>query len=46
MLARARARAARHLWTNVEFVYSDVAEYSFPAHIDAVLATYTLVIVP
>jgi S-adenosylmethionine-diacylgycerolhomoserine-N-methlytransferase len=46
MLARARARAARHLWTNVEFVHSDVAEYSFPAHIDAVLATYTLVIVP
>lgn len=46
MLARARARAARHRWTNVEFVHCDVAEYKFPEHIDAVLATYTLVIVP
>jgi len=46
MLARARAHAARHRWTNLEFVHSDVAEYRFPVHIDAVLATYTLVIVP
>lgn len=46
MLARARARAARHRWRNVEFVHRDVAEYKFPAHIDAVLATYTLVTVP
>ncbi len=46
MLARARKRAARHRWTNIEFVHSDAATYEFPGPVDGVLSTYTLVIVP
>jgi demethylmenaquinone methyltransferase/2-methoxy-6-polyprenyl-1,4-benzoquinol methylase len=46
MLARARKRAARHGWSNVELVQSDAASYEFPASVDGVLSTYTLVILP
>jgi demethylmenaquinone methyltransferase/2-methoxy-6-polyprenyl-1,4-benzoquinol methylase len=46
MLARARKRAARHGWSNVELVHSDAATYEFPAPLDGVLSTYTLVILP
>lgn len=46
MLARAHKRAARHGWSNVELVQSDAAAYEFPARVDAVLSTYTLVAVP
>ena len=46
MLARARRRAARHGWSNVEFVQSDAASYEFPAMVDAVLSMYALVAVP
>jgi len=46
MLARARKRAARHGWSNIEPVQSDAASYEFPAPVDAVLSTYTLVILP
>lgn len=46
MLARAHKRAARHGWSNVELVQSDAASYEFPAAVDAVLSTYTLVVVP
>jgi SAM-dependent methyltransferase len=46
MLARARKRADRHGWSNVELVHSDVATYEYPAPVDGVLSTYTLVILP
>jgi len=46
MLARARKRAARHGWSNVELVHSDAATYEFPAPVDAVLSTYALGILP
>lgn len=46
MLARARKRAVRHGWANVELVQSDAAAYEYPAQVDAVLSTYTLVILP
>jgi demethylmenaquinone methyltransferase/2-methoxy-6-polyprenyl-1,4-benzoquinol methylase len=46
MLARARRRAARQGWSNIELVRSDAATYEFPAPVDAVLSTYTLVVVP
>jgi demethylmenaquinone methyltransferase/2-methoxy-6-polyprenyl-1,4-benzoquinol methylase len=46
MLARARKRAARNGWSNIEFVQSDAATYEFPAAVDGVLSSYTLVIVP
>jgi demethylmenaquinone methyltransferase/2-methoxy-6-polyprenyl-1,4-benzoquinol methylase len=46
MLARARRRATRHGWSNVTLVQSDAAAYEFPAPVDGVLSTYTLVAVP
>lgn len=46
MLARARKRAIRHGWSNVEFVQTDAASYDFPPALDAVLSTYTLIIFP
>lgn len=46
MLARSRKRSARHGWSNVELVQSDAASYEFPARVDAVLSTYTLIAVP
>jgi len=45
-LARARERAARHGWSNVELVQSDAATYEFPGSVDGVLSTYALVVVP
>jgi ubiquinone/menaquinone biosynthesis C-methylase UbiE len=46
MLVRARRRMARQGWSNVELVQSDAASYEFPASVDGVLSTYTLVILP
>ena len=46
MLARARNRADRHGWSNIELIHSDAANYEFPASIDGVLSTYTLVVLP
>ncbi|MFL6572182.1 MAG: class I SAM-dependent methyltransferase, partial [Burkholderiales bacterium] len=46
MLPRARNRAARHGWSNIEFVQSDAAAYQFPAAVEGVLSSYTLVVVP
>jgi ubiquinone/menaquinone biosynthesis C-methylase UbiE len=46
MLARARKRATRQGWSNVELVQSDAGSYEFPSPVDAVLSTYTLVVVP
>jgi len=45
ILARARNRAARHGWSNIEFVQSDAATYQFPAAVDGVLSSYALVVV-
>jgi ubiquinone/menaquinone biosynthesis C-methylase UbiE len=46
MLARARWRASRHSWSNVEFVRSPAAEYEFPTRVDGILSTSALVMVP
>ena len=46
MLIRARNRAARHGWSNVELVQSAATTYEFPGPVDAVFATYTLVALP
>jgi demethylmenaquinone methyltransferase/2-methoxy-6-polyprenyl-1,4-benzoquinol methylase len=46
MLVRAAKRAARHGWSIVQLVRSDAATYEFPAPVDGVLSTYTLVILP
>jgi demethylmenaquinone methyltransferase/2-methoxy-6-polyprenyl-1,4-benzoquinol methylase len=46
MLARARKRAARHAWSNIEMVESDASCYEFPERVDGILSTYTLVVLP
>lgn len=46
MLGQARARIARAGWRNVELVERDAADYVFPAHVDGVLSTYALTLVP
>jgi ubiquinone/menaquinone biosynthesis C-methylase UbiE len=46
MLAHARKRAERREWSNIELVLTDAAEFDFPAAVDGVLSTYTLVVVP
>lgn len=43
----ARARIARHGWSNVELVLSDASDYRFPdGGVDGVLSTYALTMVP
>jgi ubiquinone/menaquinone biosynthesis C-methylase UbiE len=46
MLARAQDRIERNGWSNVSLVHADVAEFGFPAEVDAILSTYALTQVP
>lgn len=46
MLAQAGRRACRHGWRNVELVHADMAEVARLGTMDAVIATYTLSVVP
>ena len=46
MLDQSRRRAARHGWSNIEFVEADVGKYEFTGSVDGVLSTYALVVVP
>jgi demethylmenaquinone methyltransferase/2-methoxy-6-polyprenyl-1,4-benzoquinol methylase len=46
MLDRARERVARHGWTNVELVHSDVAEYAFPSGVQRIISTAGITLVP
>ncbi len=46
VLARARERARRLGWSNVDFVLDDLAFCDLPAGLDGVLATYVLSVVP
>ena len=46
MLDRARERVARHGWTNVELVHSDVAAYAFPSGVQRIISTAGITLVP
>ncbi len=46
MLERARDRVRDQGWTNVELVEADVVQYEIPADTDAVVATFSLEMVP
>jgi demethylmenaquinone methyltransferase/2-methoxy-6-polyprenyl-1,4-benzoquinol methylase len=46
MLARAQHRIEANGWSNVSLVQADVAEFEFPAGVDAILSTYALSQVP
>ena len=46
MLSRARRRAERHGFTNVELIRADLATYRPPSVYDGALATFTLEVVP
>lgn len=46
MLARARRRARRHGWSNIELVEADVRTFGFPRPSHGVVAAYALEMVP
>ena len=46
MLEKARARAERHGWQNVELIEADLTEYAFPENLGGALATFALEMVP
>jgi ubiquinone/menaquinone biosynthesis C-methylase UbiE len=46
MLARADQRITSNGWRNVTLIHADVAEFRFPAGIDAILATYAHGLLP
>lgn len=46
MLDKARERTKKNNWTNVELIQSDVAEFRFPQHVNAVLSTFALALCP
>jgi demethylmenaquinone methyltransferase/2-methoxy-6-polyprenyl-1,4-benzoquinol methylase len=46
MLAQAQDRIAANGWSNISLVQADVAEFEFPAEVDAILSTYALSQVP
>ena len=46
MIARARKRAGRQGWSNIELVQGDATPYRFPGPVDGILFTYSLVIIP
>jgi demethylmenaquinone methyltransferase/2-methoxy-6-polyprenyl-1,4-benzoquinol methylase len=46
MLEKARERADRHGWQNVELVEADLTEYIFPENVGGALGTFALEMVP
>ncbi|RJQ85061.1 MAG: methyltransferase domain-containing protein [Desulfobacteraceae bacterium] len=46
MLAKARQRARRNRWNNINLVQSDAASFGFPQRVDGVLSTFALTLVP
>lgn len=46
MLEEANKRIRRNAWQNVTLVQSDAAEYRFPEHIDGVISTFAITLVP
>jgi demethylmenaquinone methyltransferase/2-methoxy-6-polyprenyl-1,4-benzoquinol methylase len=46
MLKEAGKRIRRHNWQNVTLVQSDAALYEFPEHIDGVISTFAITLIP
>jgi ubiquinone/menaquinone biosynthesis C-methylase UbiE len=46
MLAEARKKIDANGWRNIDLVHGDAAEYAFPAPVDGVLSTFSLVFMP
>jgi demethylmenaquinone methyltransferase/2-methoxy-6-polyprenyl-1,4-benzoquinol methylase len=46
MLAQARQTVAAQGWTNVQLLCADATQYEPPSHVDAVLSTFALTLVP
>ena len=46
MLEKADKRIRRNGWKNVTLVQSDAAEYLFPEHIDGIISTFAITLVP
>ena len=46
MLEKADKRIRRNGWKNVTLVQSDAAEYLFPEHLDGIISTFAITLVP
>lgn len=46
MLAQAKERVERHGWKNVRLIQADASHFAFPQHVDAVLSTFALSVMP
>jgi demethylmenaquinone methyltransferase/2-methoxy-6-polyprenyl-1,4-benzoquinol methylase len=46
MLEEADKRIRRNGWQNVILIQNDAAEYQFPEHIDGIISTFALTLVP
>lgn len=46
MLRRARERADRNGWSNVELVNTDAASYEFPLQVDGIISSFALTLIP
>lgn len=46
MLDQARQTIVANQWANIQLVCADAAQYEFPSRVDAVVSTYTLILVP
>jgi demethylmenaquinone methyltransferase/2-methoxy-6-polyprenyl-1,4-benzoquinol methylase len=46
MLDQARQAIAANQWNNVQLVCADAAQFEFPSKVDAIVSTYTLILVP
>ncbi len=46
MLRRARVRAQRKGWTNIQLVQQDAASYEFPERVAGIISTFAITLVP
>lgn len=46
MLAKANRRIRRNKWSNVSLIHTEAAAFEFPGHVDGVLSTFALTLVP
>jgi len=46
MLSAAKKRIEHNRWTNIELVRCDAGAYSFPEHVDGIISTFAITLIP
>jgi ubiquinone/menaquinone biosynthesis C-methylase UbiE len=46
MLDKARRRVEQYHWGNVELIHCDAGKYTFPEHIDGILSSFAITLIP